>query len=93
MEHFEIESLIFCKFEKNKPMDNLIIENKGDQMVLKLNKKGFDENYLISLVKRLQLESLAQKADFDSSIMNIAEQINQDWWDANGEKFLNDTKK
>ena len=74
-------------------MVNLIIENKGDQMVLKLNKKGFDENYLISLVKRLQLESLAQKADFDSSIMNIAEQINQDWWDANGEKFLNDTKK
>jgi hypothetical protein len=30
-------------------MDNLVIENKGDQMVLKLNKKGFDENYLIGL--------------------------------------------
>lgn len=74
-------------------MDNLIIENKGDQIVLKLNKKGFDENYLISLVKRLQLESLAQKADFDSSILNISEQINQDWWDENGEKFLSDTKK
>lgn len=74
-------------------MDNLIIENKGDQMVLKLNKKGFDENYLISLIKRLQLESLAQKADFDSSILNIAEQINQDWWEENGEKFLNDIKK
>ena len=62
-------------------------------MVLKLNKKGFDENYLISLIKRLQLESLAQKADFDSSIMEIAEHINQDWWDANGEQFLSDTKK
>ena len=36
-------------------MDNLVIENKGDQMVLKLNKKGFDENYLIALVKRLQI--------------------------------------
>lgn len=74
-------------------MDNLIIENEGDQVVLKLNKKGFDENYLISLIKRLQLESLAQKSDFNSSILNIAEQINQDWWDENGEKFLKDTKK
>jgi hypothetical protein len=74
-------------------MDNLIIENEGDQMVLKLNKKGFDENYLISMLKRLQLESLAQKADFDSSVLNVAEEINQDWWDENGEKFLKDIKK
>ena len=74
-------------------MDNLIIENKGDQMILTLNKKAFDKNYLISLIKRLRLESFAQKANFDSSILNIAGQINQDWWDDNGEKFLNDIKE
>ncbi len=74
-------------------MDNLVIENKGDQMVLKLNKKGFDENYLISLVKRLQMESLAQKSGFNSAILSVAEQINQDWWNENGEKFLNKVKK
>ena len=74
-------------------MVNLIIENKGDQMILTLNKKAFDKNYLISLIKRLQLESFAQKANFDSSILNIAGQINQDWWDDNGEKFLNDIKE
>jgi hypothetical protein len=74
-------------------MDNLVIENIGDQMVLKLNKKGFDENYLISLVKRLQLESLAQKSGFNSTILSLAEQINQDWWNENGETFLKDIKK
>ena len=74
-------------------MDNLVIENKGDQMVLKLNKKGFDENYLISLVKRLQMESLAQKSGFNSTILSVAEQINQDWWNENGETFLNEVKK
>ena len=62
-------------------------------MILKLNKKGFDENYLIALVKRLQMESLAQKSCFDSGILNIAEQINQDWWNENGEVFLKDVKK
>jgi len=74
-------------------MENLVIENKGDQMILKLNKKGFDENYLISLVKRLQMESLAQKSGFNSSILKVAEQINQEWWDENGEKFLDKVKK
>lgn len=74
-------------------MENVIIENKGEQMVLTLNKNGFDENYLISLVKRLQLEGLAQKSSFSSEIQTIAEQIDQQWWDVNGEKFLEKVKK
>jgi hypothetical protein len=74
-------------------MENFIIENKGDQMILKLNKKGFDENYLIALVNRLQMESLAQKAGFDNSILNIAEEINQEWWKENGDEFLKGVKK
>ena len=74
-------------------MKNLVIENKGNQMILKLNKKGFDENYLISLVKRLQVEELSQKSEFDSGILSIAEQINQDWWDKNGDDFLKGIKK
>lgn len=62
-------------------------------MILKLNKKGFDDRYLISLVKRLQIESLAQKSKFTSDILTIAEQINQDWWSSNEEKFLKGIKK
>jgi len=60
-------------------MENLVIENEGNQMILKLNRKVFNENYLISLVKRLQVENLAQKSGFRPDILSIAEQINQDW--------------
>lgn len=74
-------------------MENLTIENNGNQMILKLNKKGFDESYLISLVNRLQIENLAQKSGLNSDILSIAEQINQDWWDQNGDKFLKAVKK
>jgi hypothetical protein len=74
-------------------MENLVIENKGNQIILKLNKKGFDENYLISLVRRLQIENLAHKSKFTSDILSIAEQINEDWWNNNGEKFLKGVKK
>jgi len=74
-------------------MKNLVIENKGDQMILKLNKKAFDDNYLISLIKRLQIENLAQKSQFSSDILTVAEQINEDWWNNNGENFLKGIKK
>lgn len=74
-------------------MKNLVIENKGNQMILKINKKGFDENYLIALLKRLQVEELAKKSKFDSEIISIAEQINQNWWDKHGEEFLKGVKR
>ena len=53
----------------------------------------FDNDYLISLLKRLQLEELAQKSGFTSKILGIAEQINQDWWDKNESSFLKDIRK
>ena len=45
-------------------MESAIIKNRKDQMILTLKKKGFDDAYLISLVKRLQIEELAQKSNF-----------------------------
>lgn len=74
-------------------MENLVIENKGDQMILKLNKKGFDNSYLINLVKRLQVEDLVEKSKFSTEVLSVAEQINQDWWDNNKDNFLKDVKK
>lgn len=74
-------------------MENLVIENKKNQLILKLNKKGFNKEYLISLVKRLQVEELAQKSKFSSDILSIAEQINQEWWDNNKNNFLKEVDK
>lgn len=74
-------------------MKNLIIENEENQMILKINKNGFDEGYLIALLKRLQVEEIAQKSDYNSDILSIAEQINQEWWDKNGEVFLKGVKR
>jgi hypothetical protein len=74
-------------------MENLVIEDKKNQLILKLNKKGFNKEYLISLVKRLQVEELAQKSKFSSDILSIAEQINQEWWDNNKDNFLKEVDK
>jgi hypothetical protein len=74
-------------------MESIVIQNRKDQMILTLKKKGFDEAYLISLVKRLQIEELAQKSKFKNDILGIADQINTEWWDQQGDKFLKGVKK
>lgn len=74
-------------------MKNIIIENTPDLMILKINKKAFDQDYLISLIKRLETEQMIEKADFKEEILEIADQIDQSWWDENGETFLKDVTK
>lgn len=74
-------------------MRNLTIATKGDKMILTLNRKGFDPNYIIALIKRLKLEELAQKSGYTDSMSAIAEDLNQQWWDENAESFLKGVKK
>ena len=62
-------------------------------MILTLKKKGFDDEYLISLVKRLQIEELAQKSKFKNDILGLADEINAEWWNQNSDRFLKGVKK
>ena len=74
-------------------MESTIIKNRKDQMILTLKKEGFDDEYLISLVKRLQIEELAQKSTFKNDILGLADMINDEWWNQHGDKFLKGIKK
>ncbi len=74
-------------------MESTIIKNRKDEMILTLKKNKFDDEYLISLVKRLQIEELAQKSNFNSDILGLADKINDEWWNQHGDKFLNGVKK
>ena len=61
-------------------------------MVIRLNRSGFNDNYLLSMIRRLHLEELAKKANFNDDILEIAEDIDQKWWNKNGEEFLKNVK-
>ncbi len=74
-------------------MGNLSVQTQGDEMVIRLNNLSFDKDYLLSMVKRLYVEQLAYKAEISDSIEDIASEINADWWEANGEAFLQDVKR
>jgi hypothetical protein len=74
-------------------MRNLNIDTKGDSIVLTLNRKGFDRDYIISLVRRLKLEELAKRSGFTEDVKDIADELDKGWWDDNGEQFLKDVRK
>ncbi|CAN1569907.1 hypothetical protein MCERE19_03135 [Spirosomataceae bacterium] len=74
-------------------MTALSIQNNGNEMFIRIDRNGFDESYLVSLVKRLELEVKAKEAEVSSEISKIADKINTDWWNKNGEDFLKDVKK
>ncbi|WP_010663445.1 hypothetical protein [Marinilabilia salmonicolor] len=74
-------------------MQNIQIENKKNSLILTINKKGLDQDYLIRLVKRLQTEDLIYKSQINDNILQIAEDLNLDWWNKNKEDFLSTKKK
>lgn len=73
-------------------MTNLSIQTQGNEMIIRLNRDSFNDNYLLSLIRRLRVEELAQRADFDEKILGIAEEIDQKWWNETGGEFLKDVR-
>jgi hypothetical protein len=65
------------------------IQYQGNELVIRLNREDFSASYLLSLIRRLQLEELAQQVGFNEKVLEIAEEIDQQWWDEHREEFLN----
>lgn len=74
-------------------MTALNIQNKDNEILIRLNRNSFDEKYLISLVKRLNLEATAKEAQIDTKVLEIADEIDIDWWSKNENEFLRDVKR
>ena len=64
------------------------IQNEPDRYVISIDKKSIDQDFLLDLLETIQLEQLARKIDFDDSIMDLAEEINANWWQKNKERFI-----
>lgn len=73
-------------------MENIVVENQLSKIVVTLNKCAFDENYLISLLKRLKVEELSFRMNFSDDVLELADQINHDWWENNKGEFLKGVK-
>lgn len=69
-------------------MQAIEIQNQPDRYVISIAKDAMDKDTLLRLLETIQLEQLARKIDFDDSILELAEEINTGWWQANKERFI-----
>ena len=74
-------------------MNAFSVQNTGNEMLIKLNRLAFDNTYLMKLIKRLEIEAIAQEAQVSSNINEIANEIDETWWKKNGNDFLKDIKQ
>ena len=64
------------------------IQNQPDRYVISIAKTAMDKDALLRLLQNLQLEQLAQKIDFDDSLLELGDEINTGWWQANKYRFI-----
>ncbi len=70
-------------------MGEIRIQNKGDdlELVVQFNPKDFNDDFINRLMKWLEAEMLARKAKMDDSILFLAEEAHQDWWNKNRQRI------
>lgn len=69
-------------------MNSLSIEYTGNNIVLTLERNDFSDDFLRSFIRKWEVEKLAQQAQIDESVLEIADEINREWWERNKSRFL-----
>ena len=69
-------------------MDGLQIENTSDKLVLRIDKENFSESVLLKIMRVSRLEYLICNAGFDEAVLQIDEDIKENWWQENRDEIL-----
>jgi len=69
-------------------MEAFQIARRKDNIQVTIGTKDVDSDTLMEVLKRIQIEFLAQRVNFDDSILELAKEINSDWWHKNKNRLL-----
>ncbi|MGH7452198.1 MAG: hypothetical protein ACRENG_12690 [bacterium] len=61
-------------------MEVFEIKSTKDKLIITIDRSAVDARFLSNFVKRLRVEQLIRKANFDDDILELAEKIKKDWW-------------
>lgn len=73
-------------------MEAIELKSYKNKYLISLDKSYFDKEILYNLLERLRIEYLAKKINFNKSIEDLGEEIKEEWWKKNKDKFLRKTK-
>lgn len=74
-------------------MKQFNVQSNDKEVVIRFDKSEINTEAMLKILKRLQVEYLAQKADFKDNLLDIATEIDNQWWEANNQNFLKNVKK
>ncbi len=67
----------------------MIIENKNDELIIRISSKDVNLEEVEQLIKTIRYKELVSKSiATDAQADEIAEEINQSWWDKNKASFI-----
>lgn len=70
-------------------MQSLKISTTANKVLISIDRKKANKEFLLNLLNSLRIEYLAEKVDFDESIEKLGEEIKKEWWKENKKKYLN----
>ena len=69
-------------------MSTVKVKSSKDQFIISIDKDAINKESLLQFIENLRLESLAEKVDFDEDIEELGEEIKEDWWKKNKDRFI-----
>jgi len=69
------------------------ISFKDDEAILKFPKQMVSSGYVQEFLERLRLEAIAEKSQLtEEQAWELSEEVKQEWWQKNKDKFLKRVK-
>jgi hypothetical protein len=69
-------------------MNTIEIDSQQDRYVISLDKNTINKDLLFEILERLEIEKLAQKVGFNDDILELGQEINNNWWKQNKGRFI-----
>jgi len=69
-------------------MQSMTIETTSDKVLITLDKKYFNQDAIIAMVKLIEIETMAQEVNFDPDIAKLGEDIKRQCWQENKEYLI-----
>lgn len=73
-------------------MEAIQVSSTNGEVTIKLDKSKIDLDIILDFLERLRIEFLAKKIDFNEEILKISDEIKENWWSRNKDRFLTGAK-
>lgn len=69
-------------------MNGLTIENTPERVLISIDKALINIEELAGIIRFLELETMAKQIDFNSKLLELGNNIKQEWWQQNKTHLL-----